>query len=220
MFKSWGWSWKKPCYRQLLKYTSANIDYYSDFLLWLWSVDPRRCKFADESHFVSCDLYCTKCLGPRGQKMDLICGGNLKTSVTMTILTDVSDNAIRPVYAQLREESNTQWDFLLFVCDALDAGHLSFGDFLIVDNASVHKGDATFGILQDTLESYGVTLIYLPKYSPELNPCEFIFGLLKNHLRHYRKTDEFLWELTLSLAKITPHKVLKNYFHCRHQEIN
>eukprot|EP01126_Amoeba_proteus_P036441 TRINITY_DN3714_c0_g2_i4.p1 TRINITY_DN3714_c0_g2~~TRINITY_DN3714_c0_g2_i4.p1 ORF type:complete len:138 (-),score=20.82 TRINITY_DN3714_c0_g2_i4:72-485(-) len=133
----------------------------------------------------------------------------------MTILTDLSSTAPRPVFAQIREETNTQWDFVMFVCDAIDVGHLCPGDILIADNASIHKGDDSFDILLWLLKQHQVTLVFLPKYSPELNPCEFVFGKLKNHLYNYRKSDDFFWELAKAMAKISIVHVWKFYLHCR-----
>jgi len=35
-----------------------------------------------------------------------------------------------------------------------------------------------------TWRSTGATIVYLPTYSPELNPCEMVFGFVKNSLLH------------------------------------
>jgi transposase len=49
---------------------------------------------------------------------------------------------------------------------------------LIIDNASIHKAKATKHLM-DVLERQGVTLYFLPAYSPELNRIEKLWHLMK-----------------------------------------
>jgi transposase len=37
--------------------------------------------------------------------------------------------------------------------------------------------------IQEYLLQHGVTVVTLPTYSPELNPCELVFARVKRHLR-------------------------------------
>jgi hypothetical protein len=55
IFHQWRWSFKKPTYRQLQKYTVRNQEYYFGFLIWLASkrAEWQHFKFMDEVHFVS-----------------------------------------------------------------------------------------------------------------------------------------------------------------------
>ena len=56
---------------------------------------------------------------------------------------------------------------------------LKKGDLVICDNLSSHK---VSGVRQ-AIEKREATLIYLPAYSPDLNPIEMVFSKLKAHLR-------------------------------------
>jgi transposase len=49
---------------------------------------------------------------------------------------------------------------------------------VIIDNASVHKAKATKPLM-DLLKKQGVTLYFLPPYSPELNRIEKLWHLMK-----------------------------------------
>jgi len=216
IFLSWRWSWKRPDYRQLNKYTTENISYYFTYVMNIISLPCDKLKFADESHFVSKDLYRDYALSPKGQKVQLIRGGKLSTAYTLTILTDLSTTAPRPVSGKLHTGSNTQWDFLNFVMFCLAEGHLCNGDYFIIDNATVHKGEDCFPVLQDLLEAKGVRLIFLPKYSPELNPCELVFAQIKRRLRNYRKTDSLWWEIAKAMAGVTVENVHNYYKKCIH----
>ena len=46
--------------------------------------------------------------------------------------------------------------------------HLKPGMVLVMDNASFHKG----GRIRELVEAAGCQLLYLPPYSPDLNPIE------------------------------------------------
>jgi transposase len=53
------------------------------------------------------------------------------------------------------------------------------GDIVIIDNLPAHKRDQVSQII----EAASASLIYLPPYSPDLNPIEQSFAKLKAHLR-------------------------------------
>ena len=56
---------------------------------------------------------------------------------------------------------------------------LAKGDVVIMDNASIHK---VAGV-REAIEAVGAKLVYLPPYSPDLNPIELVWSLLKQHLK-------------------------------------
>ena len=56
---------------------------------------------------------------------------------------------------------------------------LAAGDLVIMDNLGSHKGKA----IRRAIRSVGAKLFFLPKYSPDLNPIEQVFGKLKHLLR-------------------------------------
>ena len=59
---------------------------------------------------------------------------------------------------------------------------------MVIDNASIHKGFEIYDIAED----FNVNIIYLPPYSPDLNPIEKVWGNFKNILRRIRhKYDDF-----------------------------
>lgn len=76
----------------------------------------------------------------------------------------------------MRENSNTQFDFLAFLTYLVEHNHLTAGDYLVCDKATVHVGSSTSDLVFELLASAGVTLVVLPAYSPELNPCELVFA--------------------------------------------
>jgi len=59
------------------------------------------------------------------------------------------------------------------------APSLSPGDWVILDNLAAHKGDRVRALV----EARGARLVFLPPYSPDLNPIEMAFAKLKALLR-------------------------------------
>lgn len=57
---------------------------------------------------------------------------------------------------------------------------------VIMDNASFHKSQKT----RDLIESKGCTLLYLPPYSPDLNPIEKMWGSMKKMYRNHKHKYE------------------------------
>jgi transposase len=67
---------------------------------------------------------------------------------------------------------------------------LSRGDTVIIDNLASHKGAA----IRQAIEAVGANLLYLPPYSPDLNPIELAFAKFKNALRKAaQRTVDDLW---------------------------
>ena len=54
------------------------------------------------------------------------------------------------------------------------------GDIVVMDNLSSHKGKA----IRKAIQAAGAKLIFLPPYSPDLNPIEQVFAKLKTLLRN------------------------------------
>ena len=101
--------------------------------------------------------------------------------------------------------------FLAYVEQFL-APTLSRGDVLVMDNLSVHK----VGGVRKAVEASGATLLYLPPYSPDLNPIELAFSKLKALLRTAaERTTEALWNRIGSLLdRFSPHECAAYFRHC------
>ena len=102
-----------------------------------------------------------------------------------------------------------------FVVSAIDRGFLQPGDILVCDNARIHGAEQTFGSLQILLDAAQIQLIYLPAYSPELNPIELVFGKVKRFLREYRDRDLPLWiDIGKAFSTITYKNIFNFYYKC------
>ena len=91
--------------------------------------------------------------------------------------------------------------FLAYVRDLL-VPTLSPGDVVIVDNLGSHRGKA----VRQAIRQAGAKLIFLPKYSPDLNPIEQVFSKLKHLLRRAqaRSYDGLMTAIAELLDTYTP----------------
>lgn len=86
------------------------------------------------------------------------------------------------------------------------------GDVVVMDNLGSHK---VAGV-REAIAAAGASAVYLPPYSPDLNPIEQAFSKLKSRLRAAAaRTRRTLWNrIGRSLRAFTPRQC-RNYFrHC------
>lgn len=69
-------------------------------------------------------------------------------------------------------------EFISFLREDLGP-HLHDGDIVIMDGPSIHRVEG----VAEALAEFGATPMYLPAYSPELNPIEMTWAWLKRLLR-------------------------------------
>lgn len=83
------------------------------------------------------------------------------------------------------------------------------GDIVILDNLGAHKNAAA----RRAIEAAGARLLFLPPYSPDLNPIENAFSKLKALLRKAAaRTVQQLWKaIALAIDAFTPNECA-NYF--------
>ena len=89
---------------------------------------------------------------------------------------------------------------------------LRSGDVVIMDNLSSHKRQRT----RELIEAAGAQLVFLPPYSPDLNPIEMVFSKIKQKLRTLAcRTRDALWRSMQSvLDTITPTDASNCFRHC------
>ena len=86
------------------------------------------------------------------------------------------------------------------------------GDLVVMDNLSSHKRERT----QKLIEGVGAAVLFLPPYSPDLNPIEMVFAKVKQLLRSLAcRTREALWgEMQSVLDQITASDAANCFRHC------
>ena len=89
---------------------------------------------------------------------------------------------------------------------------LRVGDWVVLDNLSVHKGSP----VRSAIEARGAQIIFLPPYSPDLNPIELCWAKVKTALRaaKARTWDTLVDALASALRAVSPDDIQAWFTHC------
>ena len=90
--------------------------------------------------------------------------------------------------------------------------HIEPGDILVFDNLSAHKSVTA----KKLVESKGASLLFLPPYSPDLNPIELAWSKLKTALRSSgaRTPEALIAAVAAALNSITIENIEAWLAHC------
>lgn len=117
------------------------------------------------------------------------------------ILTILGAMSTSGIIAAMTIEAATDRDIFLVYLNEVLGPRLRPGDVVVMDNLSSHKVDG----VRQCIEQMGAELLYLPPYSPDLNPIEKAWAKLKLLLRSAKaRTKEALDDaITELLPQIT-----------------
>lgn len=89
---------------------------------------------------------------------------------------------------------------------------LRSGDVVVMDNLGAHKNARTIGLI----EGAGARVLFLPPYSPDLNPIEMMWSKVKNLLRaaEARTSDALFAAVGDALSRITAKDAANWFAHC------
>ena len=137
------------------------------------SIDPKRLVFIDET-WAKTNMAPLRGWAPRGQRLiGKAPHGRWRTLTFLAALR--SDRIDAPC---LFDGPINGQKFLAYVEQFL-VPTLQPGDIVILDNLGSHKGKA----VRHAIRKAGAKLLFLPPYSPDLNPIEQAFAKLKHWLR-------------------------------------
>ena len=153
--------------------SAANLHKREEYLAQIDTIPPERLIFLDESG-VTTSLTRLRARGVGGER---ICEG--APEGRWKILTILGAMSVRGIVAAMTIEEATDGDiFEAFVAQVLCPA-LQPGDVVVMDNLASHKVSP----IRQHIESAGAQLLYLPPYSPDLNPIEKAWSKLKQLLR-------------------------------------
>lgn len=170
------------------------------------SVDPERLVFLDETSLKT-DLTRLRGWAEGGERLiEAIPGGRWTTNTLVQAVALDGTRAAMVLDGPLNGES-----FAGF-CEWLLAPSLQPGDLVVLDNLSSHKSLAA----TRAIEAVGATFIYLPPYSPDLNPIENVFAKVKQLFRALRprSIEEIVQAAGKILPKITLDDLESIFAHC------
>ncbi len=140
---------------------------------------------------------------PRGQRcIAAVPHGHWQTTTFVGALRE------RELVAPLVADGPMDGELFRAYVDQCLAPVLRSGDIVILDNLSSHK----VGGVREAIAAVGATLLYLPPYSPDLNPIEKFFARLKALLRKAAaRTVEALWKEIGALLTTVTQEECSNY---------
>jgi transposase len=169
-------------------------------------VDPQRLVFVDEMG-TNTSLYPLYAWSPRGERAHTRVPRNRGKNTTL--LASMGAQGMGPSLAV--EGTTTRVVFETYLQKVL-LPSLRHGQIVVMDNLTAHKGDR----IRELIESAGCGLVYLPPYSPDLNPIEEAFSKIKGILRKVEaRTREALVEaLGLALSSVSKEDARGFFEHC------
>lgn len=137
------------------------------------SVEPQRLVFIDET-WTKTNMASLRGWAPRGQRLiGKVPHGKWKTMTFLAALRHDRIDAPWLIDGPINGER-----FRLYV-EKILIPTLKPGDIVIADNLGSHKSKT----VRQAIRAAGARLLFLPKYSPDLNPIEQVFAKLKHLLR-------------------------------------
>ena len=77
---------------------------------------------------------------------------------------------------------------------------LKSGQTIVMDNINFHKTEK----VKSLIESVGCKIMYLPTYSPDLNPIEHYWFKIKNHIKKIaHRFDNFIDAISFALSYVS-----------------
>jgi transposase len=94
---------------------------------------------------------------------------------------------------------------------------LSRGQVVVMDNLSAHKGER----VRELIEGRGCELLYLPPYSPDLNPIEEAFSKLKCLIRkaEARSREALLEAIGMAISALSAQDARGFFEHCGYRDM-
>jgi transposase len=170
------------------------------------SLDLEHLKFVDES---GVNLALTRLFGraPKGERVVDAVPKNYGENVTLL-------GALSAAGVEALMTVNGATDgavFLVFVREVL-APTLHEGDVVIWDNLGAHRSVA----VREAVEAKGAQLVFLPPYSPDMNPIERCWSKIKTFLRAAKARTREALETAIkqALATVTESDARAWFAHC------
>ena len=170
------------------------------------ALDPRRLVFIDET-WAKTNMTRPRGYAPRGERLvEAAPHGHWHTTTFV--------GAVRATgfIAPLVVDGAVNGELFRAYVERVLVPELRRGDVVVLDNLGSHKVPG----VRRAIEAAGCRLLYLPPYSPDLNPIENAFSKLKRLLRAAaERTVDGLWAaIGRLLDRFTPREC-RNYFrHC------
>ncbi len=159
--------------KKTISYKEQSPEKVKEYQEKIKNTPEERIAYFDETGIDSC-LYREYEYAPRGQKVyDKVSGRKFQR--TNIVAAKLGKEIIAPIQYNGTTDS-TLFEFWFEKC-LLPC--LKEGTIIVMDNASFHRKKQLYEICR----KYSCNLIFLPPYSPELNPIEKFWSVLKQSIK-------------------------------------
>jgi transposase len=172
-------------------------------------VDPQRLVFVDETGLKT-DMSRIRGWAERGTRLvEAVPGGHWH------IHTLVHAVALDGTRAAMVLDGPIDSICFAGFCAHFLAPTLHPGDLVVLDNLSSHKSSAAIA----AVEAVGAKMVYLPPYSPDLNPIENVFSKLKQLIRGLRPHgwSQIIQSAKQALLHVTCDDIENAFLHCGYE---
>jgi transposase len=172
-------------------------------------VDPERLVFVDETGLKT-DMSRIRGWAERGTRLvEAVPGGHWH------IHTLVHAVALDGTRAAMVLDGPIDRSCFAGFCAHFLAPTLHPGDLVVLDNLSSHKSSAAI----EAVEAAGAKMVYLPPYSPDLNPIENVFSKLKQLIRGFRPHgwSQIIQSTKQALLNVTCDDIENAFLHCGYE---
>lgn len=176
------------------------------FILRIGSESLKRFRFLDES---GVNLGMTRLYGRADPSQRVVEATSGYSGAHYTLVATLGWTGIQAPF--MFEGAMNREIFEAYV-DQILLPTLHTGDILILDNLSAHK----LPDFEARLAPLGIHILFLPPYSPDLNPIELGWSKVKAALRKAkaRTFDALVQALIDAFHAIAPHDILHWFAHC------
>ena len=174
-------------------------------------LDPKRLVFVDEigSNTSLTSLYA---YSPRGHRAHAEVPRNRGPNTIL--LTSMS---LEGMGSSLAVEGATNREVFEAYVEEVLCPTLREGQVVVMDNLSAHKGER----IRELIEESGCEVLYLPPYSPDLNPIEEAFAKIKGILRkaEARGREALIEALGVAISAVTAQDAWGFFKHCGYRSL-
>jgi transposase len=169
-------------------------------------IEARRLVFVDEMG-TNTSLSPLYAWAKKGQRA--YCSVPRNRGPNTTLLSSMSVEGMGP---SLAVEGSTNREVFETYVERVLAPTLRPGQVVVMDNLTAHKG----GRVKELIEEHGCELLYLPPYSPDLNPIEEAFSKVKRIVRkaESRMREALVEAMGTAISTVTAKDARGFFEHC------
>lgn len=192
------------------RFTITNMAYTQLFVDYLYQKDPYILKYFDECGIKLPDNGARKYgHAPLGERAIEVCRYGQTANTTVNLMCGLTG----VTYVNTVQGPSNTLEFLRFFEEAYNSINpltlrpcLDVGDVIVMDNCPFHHNEGG-EILREFFDDLNIELVYMPGYSPDFNPAEYVFGKLKTLLSYRfldRTNSDLINSLYTAINFITP----------------